>query len=62
MTKEDTSLQFVTEIGTFGDLEIKDPTTMEILKEAEENGEDISEVAKKILEGCLLYTSPSPRD
>ena len=49
--KEKVTLEYVNEIGCFGDLEIKDPTTMEILKEAEEEGADISEVAKKILEG-----------
>lgn len=48
MAKE--TLEIVTEIGTFGELNIDDPST-KVLKEAElEDEEDMDKLAKKILE------------
>ena len=47
------TLEIVTEIGNFGELEIKDPSTIEILKEqSEEEDEealDMTKLANKIL-------------
>ena len=46
------TLEIVTEIGNFGELEIKDPSTIEILKEqSEEDDEelDMTKLANKIL-------------
>ena len=45
----DESLEVVTEIGVFGDLNIEDPTTKKILKERKEL--DIDSVAKEIING-----------
>ena len=44
----DETLEVVTEIGVFGDLNIEDPTTKKILKERKEL--DIDSVAKEIKE------------
>ena len=46
------TLEIVTEIGNFGELEIKDPSTIEILKEQSEEDEeelDMTKLANKIL-------------
>lgn len=46
-------LSIVTEIGTFGDLDIKDPTVKKIVQESMEEDEelDMDKLAKKIMQG-----------
>lgn len=47
---KNTTLEIVTEIGNFGELEIKDPSTIEVMKEQSEDEElDMTKLAEKIM-------------
>ena len=50
MDEEKTVWSYVTDIGTCGDLEIKDPTVMEVLKESdEEENEELAKIKESIM-------------
>lgn len=47
---KNTTLEIVTEIGNFGELEIKDPSAIEVMKEQSEDEElDMTKLAEKIM-------------
>ena len=46
---KNTTLEIVTEIGNFGELEIKDPSTIEVMKEQSEDEElDMTKLAEHL--------------
>ena len=57
-TKEDSAEEEIEVLGTV----IKSPIVGTAYLAPEPGGKKFVEIGKKIKKGCLLYTSPSPRD